>query len=399
MESGHRNSLGRGSMASLAVELKPVQSSRIAAIGYDAEGFAMYVKFPPTKAAPTGKVFRYENVSEEIFDDIVNAKSIGTEFNRVIVQNADKFSYTCVDAGTGVAPSVTAIDTPAPFDPLPADVITMPMHQIAPPPAQDIPADPDGLKNRAIATRTEATAIVITTADECQAAQREAMRIREERKVVVARLNAIKEPATQAWKAACALFNEVDGRYAEAEKFLDDGIMAYRADVRRRENERIAAENRRRAEQEEAARKAQHEEFERQKRAAEEDAARRAAVLAQQDAAEALARGASPDEVQEILENPLPVTVRHVAPPPLAFAPAPPPSIEPLAIPKVQGYSTTTEWYFEITDESLIPMSYDFFSLDQKKINARVQALKQHANIPGVLVRSREVPRKNTSRK
>ena len=59
--------------------------------------------------------------------------------------------------------------------------------------------------------------------------------------MAIERVNKIKIPATQAWKAACELFNEIDGRYAEAEKYLDGGILSYRATERRRAEAEAAA--------------------------------------------------------------------------------------------------------------------------------------------------------------
>jgi len=247
-----------------------------------------------------------------------------------------------------------------------------------------------------MATRTEATALTITTADECQMASVEVLRIRAERKIAVEKVNRIKIPATQAWKAACELFNEVDGRYAEAEKYLDGGILSYRDRVRRLEADRLAAENRRRADEEARARREQQEEYERRQREAKAEADQKAAELARQDAAEAEARGATQEEVQQIIENPLPVTIRQVAPPPLAYVQAPPPSIEPLNMPNVAGLSFTTEWMHEVTNESLIPVTTEYYSLDLKKISARVRSLKQHANIPGVRVWPEERPRKRS---
>lgn len=377
------------STASL-IAMQDIDSSLLKQIGHDAYSFILRARFLPGKKSPLGKVYHYKNVSEEVWDDVNNPKSgesIGQAFSRIIKGNPDKFPFECVDEGVDVDQSATSTSI-AKQDAAPGTEIV----------AASVPDDVDEIKALALTTRTEATAITISTADECEIASREVLRIRTERKIAIGKINKIKEPAAQAWKAACALFNEVDSRYAEAEKFLDDGILAYRALVKRQEAERIAAENKRQAELAEHARQAQQEEFERQQKAAKDEADRTAAQLAQQDAAEAQARGASAEEVRGIIDNPLPVAVRHVAPPPIAYVAPPPASIEPLEIPKVAGLSYTTEWFYQITDESLIPLSHEYYSLDEKKINAKVQALKKHANIPGVSVDSREVPRKNTSR-
>jgi hypothetical protein len=371
------------------IPLEPVQSSRLSEMGYDPDTFTLAVRFPPTKKAPAGKVYHYRNISEEIFDDLKNAPSIGVFFNETILKNPEKYPYVCVDEGIGEDSSSQPGAPPAEVQAISAPVEIVPA---------DIPDDPDGLKAYALATRTETTAITITTSDECEAASREVLRVRAKRKIAIEKINKIKEPATQAWKAACALFNEVDSRYADAEKFLDDGILAYRAQARRKAVEEQQAREKAEREAREKAEREQREEYDRRVKAAEEEAARKAADLAQQDAKEAEAQGAPPEVVEQILASPLPVTVQHVIPPPLAYAPAPLPTIVQHAIPTVQGLSYVTEWFYEITDESLIPLTHEYYSLDERKINSKVQALKKHANIPGVFVDSREVPRKNISR-
>lgn len=369
-----------------AIQLEPVTSSRLAAIGYDEETFTLAVRFPPTKKSPAGKIYHYSGVSEEVFDDMKNAESIGVFFGETIIKNPERYPCLCVDEGTGEPQGASSQDAPAPaVEAPPAIAETI------------IPDDEEGLKALAMSARSEATMLSITTADECEAASREVLRIRTERVRAIEKVNKIKIPATQAWKAACDLFNEVDGKYKEAEKFLDDGILSYRA----KEKRRIADENARLAREEEArqaeARRLQQEEHKRLQKIADDEAAARSAALAEEDAQIAAAQGAAPEEVQQIRETPVPVIARHVAPPPLAYAAAPQ-SIAVQNIPKVAGLAFTTEWLYEITDESLIPVSHEYYTLDRKKVNAKVQALKQHANIAGVRVYSEERSIKRTAK-
>lgn len=111
-------------------QLTPVNSSRLAAIGYDGDSFALYVQFPPSKKAPRGKVFRYDNISEEVFDDLKNAPSIGQFFGLNIVNNPDKYPFVCVDEGTG--------------EPT-AEATAAPKAQIAPEPSgHAAPSHPEG---------------------------------------------------------------------------------------------------------------------------------------------------------------------------------------------------------------------------------------------------------------
>jgi hypothetical protein len=367
--------------AAAAIELTPVTSSRIAAIGHCPETFTLAVKFPPAKKSPAGKVYHYANVSEEMFDDMKNASSVGVFFGQNILNSPDAFPFTCVDEGVGDAPT-----TPAPAE----ASVAQPKAEVV------VPEDTEELKTFAMATRNEVTALSISTGVECEAASLELLRIRAERKLAIERVNKIKTPATAAWKAACDLFNEIDGRYAEAEKYLDGAILAYRAAERRRADAEAAEIRRQQEEAQRAAVRAQQEEHRRLQAEADAEAEAKAAELAEQDAQIAEAQGASEEAIEAIRENPLPVQVRHVAPPPLAVMAAPAQVVVQQDIPKVAGLGFTTAWCHEITDESLIPFTHEFYTLDTKKVAARVNALKQHANIPGVRVWSEERSIKRT---
>lgn len=368
------------------IPLEPVTSSRLAAIGYDEDTFTLAVRFPPSKKSPAGKVYHYGNISEEMYDDLKHAESIGVYFGQNILNNTEKYPFVCVDEGTGNTDLESASAPVA--ESLPTLIPTAAPEVI-------IPDDEAGLKALALSTRSEATMLSISTADECESASREVLRIRSERKLAIEKINRIKEPATAAWKAACALFNEVDSRYAEAESFLDQGILSYRAKERKRIADENAALLRKQQEEQAAAIRTQQEEYSRQQAEAQREADEKAAELAKSDAKQAEAQGAPAEVVQQIIDNPLPVTVRHVAPPPLQFASIPAPLAQQ-NIPQVAGLSFKTEWFYQITDESRIPLSHEFYTLDPSKINAKVQSLKRHANIPGVLVDSREVPIKRT---
>lgn len=361
------------------VQMHDVTSSLLKQIGHDAETFTFAARFLPGAKSPAGKVYYYKNVSEEVYDDVSNpkdGKSVGEAFSALIKKFPDRYPFECVDDGSVLDSTAVAIqDAPA---------ITLETV-----PEVIIPDDEEGLKALALSTRSEATMLTISSADECEFASHEVLKIRAERKLAIEKVNKIKIPATQAWKAACELFNEIDGRYAEAEKFLDDGILRYRAV----EKKRIADENASiQREQQEAQAKAlreQQAEFDRLKKIADDEAAAKSAQLAEEDAQIAAAQGATQEEVQQIRETPVPVVTRHVAPPPLAFAHTPAPLAQQ-TITKVSGLSFTTEWLYEVTDASLIPVSHEFYTLDLKKVNARVQSLKQHASIPGVRVYSEE---------
>lgn len=68
------------------MELKPVNSSNIAAVGYD--GGTMHVQFA------NGSLYKYEGVTEKDYADLMNADSIGSAFHFGIKQ---KYEATRVD--------------------------------------------------------------------------------------------------------------------------------------------------------------------------------------------------------------------------------------------------------------------------------------------------------------
>ena len=72
------------------IELKKVASSNIDMVGY--EDRKLVVKFL------NGNIYNYDNVSQEIYDDMMEAASIGSYFHRVIktrVDNNDPKAIHC----------------------------------------------------------------------------------------------------------------------------------------------------------------------------------------------------------------------------------------------------------------------------------------------------------------
>jgi hypothetical protein len=60
------------------MERFPVSSSSISMIGYDADTQALEVQYQ------NGGVYQYQGVSQEVFDQLMNAPSKGTFINRQI---------------------------------------------------------------------------------------------------------------------------------------------------------------------------------------------------------------------------------------------------------------------------------------------------------------------------
>lgn len=63
-----------------AIELKPVESSNIEAIGHDPAAREMHVRFKPGKDGKRG-VYIYAEVPEEVHSDWLAAESIGKHFH------------------------------------------------------------------------------------------------------------------------------------------------------------------------------------------------------------------------------------------------------------------------------------------------------------------------------
>lgn len=63
--------------------------------------------------------------------------------------------------------------------------------------------------------------------------------------------------------------------------------------------------------------------------------------------------------------------------------PAPPPVTA--FVPKVEGISSSTNWTYDVVDESIVPREY--MTLDKKKVAAVVKAMKGDTRIPGIVAR------------
>lgn len=72
------------------MNLNPVESSNIAAIGYNAATMELQVKFK------TGAIYSYANVEQSIYDQIMNAESVGSTFNKLVKSNPGKYPYAKV---------------------------------------------------------------------------------------------------------------------------------------------------------------------------------------------------------------------------------------------------------------------------------------------------------------
>jgi hypothetical protein len=63
------------------MDMQAVSSSNVAAVGYDADSRKLRVEFH------NGSTYEYSDVSQETFDELVAADSVGSYFNREVKQN------------------------------------------------------------------------------------------------------------------------------------------------------------------------------------------------------------------------------------------------------------------------------------------------------------------------
>ena len=72
------------------IELKPVISSNIGGIGYDAENKLLKVAF---KTKTGSNVYLYEGVEQDVYDALFTSDSIGRKLNESIVRQKEKYNY------------------------------------------------------------------------------------------------------------------------------------------------------------------------------------------------------------------------------------------------------------------------------------------------------------------
>lgn len=79
-----------------SIELKPVTSSKIAAIGHDPDTNTLAIKFPDRPGGIPGPVYHYANFTRDDYVRFASAASLGSHFIRFIKPATDKHPYTKV---------------------------------------------------------------------------------------------------------------------------------------------------------------------------------------------------------------------------------------------------------------------------------------------------------------
>jgi hypothetical protein len=75
------------------IELSPVESSQIEAIGHDPETNTLAIRFKDYRGG-RGALYHYANVTTEDFEVFRGAESIGRHFKTVIKADPEAFPYT-----------------------------------------------------------------------------------------------------------------------------------------------------------------------------------------------------------------------------------------------------------------------------------------------------------------
>lgn len=330
------------------MELTPITSSRFQAIGYDEDLFQLFVQYHPTKGEAKGTIWRYDNVSPELFDDLKKAESIGKFFGQHIQGNPEYPAIKLEQDDSEMAQEPVVAEAPADS-------------------TQQEFRNPEDAIATAMVVANQAKQLQITTAAAYEVAAQEIVRLAGEISRRKAFFAPMKEAAFRTHREICARETEALKPLQDAQQLLDSGIRSYRAAEERRrreEQDRIDAENRRKA---------------------QEEAAQRARELADERARALEARGQT-EKAAEVRANPAPVAPAYV-----------PPAVVHKDVPEVQGLSFAKDFDFEIVDETQIPLSHEYYTLDDKKIRAKVKRLKQHCQIPGVRVFPVERSRKRAS--
>ncbi len=79
----------------ISITMAPVESSRIAAIGHDANNSVLAIQFKRGDAP--GPIYHYQNFDTEQFQQFQDAESIGSHFYQHIKPFAEKFPYQKMD--------------------------------------------------------------------------------------------------------------------------------------------------------------------------------------------------------------------------------------------------------------------------------------------------------------
>ena len=318
------------------MQLKPTHDARIQALGYDEDTWTCYVQFPPTERQPEGTVYAFAAVPPELFDDLESAPSPIRFFEQHLARNPEH-----------------------PFTRLGEDASERKQS------AQF--SSPEEAVATAQRVAREAESLAITTPEAYRAAGEELVRLAGERRRRVEFFRPMKEAAFAAHRVVCARENEALAPLRQAETALSAGLVAYR-----REEERN-----RRAQQEQwnalralppVAGLPGADEWSPANRSAMPAPSASQPLVAVQPSGEPFSPPVPAEQPTEVFVAP--VLAREV--------------------PNVAGLSFAKDWDFEVVEPAQVPLSHEWYSLDEKKLRAYVKRMREHASIPGVRVFPKE---------
>lgn len=84
------------SISTAPIELQPVESSQIDAVGHDPETNTLAVRFR-AGAGSIGRTYHYGGVDAALFEQLRKAKSIGSFFHKTIKPNVSAYPYVKID--------------------------------------------------------------------------------------------------------------------------------------------------------------------------------------------------------------------------------------------------------------------------------------------------------------
>lgn len=328
------------------MELVPVQSSQIAAVGFDG-GSTMQVLFR------RGGLYEYADVSVHEYNDVRYAKSVGTAFAQTI---KGKKTFRKIEHENGHSNGAPTNSRPA------SAAHTQREERSAeePSPTSSAPTDPvlvqveevQQVSRKSTELVTQAKAIEVADAPAQERASELLLAVAAMRKEIADTFKPMKDAAFKTHRTICDQERNLDTPLLEAEQTLKRAIGSFVAEQKRLAAEAEAAERRRL--QEEADRIAREE----SERLAIEDAL-------------ALEADGKIEEAEAVLANPVPVQAVRIAPAPVVPAVA-----------QVKGVRTTQIWKFRITDANKIPREY--LVVNESAIKAVVSRTNGKIQIPGV---------------
>jgi KTSC domain len=315
------------------MQLQPVESSLINAIGYGIETSALNIRF-------NGKadIYEYGNVPPELYEEMATAESVGKFFLARIKPFPDRYPFRKLDA-----PAVATETTDFTSNGTPVPVVE----------SAEAPADPEALKSAALALTEKAKAITINSAEAYQLAATTLLAIARMRGSLETTFRPDIKDKHAAWQAALAVLNYYDKPLAEDESRLRLGITEFN---RREEQRRLQAEQ---------------EERERQQKIAEEAAQAQAQELQLADAIAAEERGEP--KIAEVILNSAPLPIAPAAVMPVRVQ---------STVPKVRGLTHREDWTWDLVDLSQVPRKY--LMLDERALNNEAKTLKGRAEVPGI---------------